>query len=136
MAVAICKPEKDSNNQLLSEVLAIKSGCRPSSLCLSLCPGYQHFGVFLHFQSISSEIFHNVCIYFCARIFLHQVIPKFKKHNCQLVCVQGVFVSLAVPVSYLDCCCKPHLRCSVPLKIVCRVAWLFTAICLTNLSSQ
>lgn len=88
MAVAICKPEKDSNNQLLSEVLAIKLGCRPGSLYLSLCLGYQHFGMFLHFQSVFSEIFHNVFIYFCARIFHHQVILEVNKHNCQLLCVQ------------------------------------------------
>jgi len=82
MAVTICKPEKDSNSQLLSEVLAIKPGCRPSSLCLSLCLGYQRSGMFLHFQSVFSGIFQNVFIYFCARIFLHQVVLKWKKHNC------------------------------------------------------
>lgn len=100
MAVAICKQEKDSNNQLLSEVLAIKSGCRPSSLCLLLCLGYQCFGM-LHFRFVFSEIFHNVFIYFCARIFLHQVILKFKKHNYQLVLCSGSF-------------CEPHCPCESP----------------------
>lgn len=77
MAAAICKPEKDSNNQLLSEVLAVESGCRPSSTCLMLCLGYQRFGMFLHFQAASSEILHEVFIYFCARFLICQVILVF-----------------------------------------------------------
>lgn len=126
MAVAICKPEKDSNNQLLSEVLAIKLGCRPGSLYLSLCLGYQHFGMFLHFQSVFSEIFHNVFIYFFARIFITRLFLSLINTT-----VSYFVFSVSLTVSYVDCCCKPHLRCSVSLKIIHRVAWLFTAICLT-----
>lgn len=130
MAVAICKPEKDSNNQLPSEVLAIKPGCSPSSLCCFLCLGCQHFVMFLLFQSVFSEIFYNVFICFLPGFWFTRLFSSLR-NNWLLVCVQRVSVSLTVLVSYLNYCCKPHLRCSVSLKTVCRVAWLFTAIHLT-----
>lgn len=120
--------KKDINNQFLSEAVAIKPCCRPSSLCLQ-CLGYHSFDMFLHFQFVFSELCRNVLIYFSITIFLSY--SQFQE-TIVIVFVQGVFMSLTIPVSQVEVCfCKLYLTCSVSLKAACSTAWLFPTLCST-----